>query len=177
MPSTAHKCTAHCHRVLPCADLAAAARVGKGHSSDVNCTRKCVGEAINRNVGGPFRFSSLKRFAFDLSKDEVDQTIKLLQASSSSLQRSSVITVRNGVIHPKQKFPTQTEIDKCCETLGATIRALEQAGLIPTISATVKVQDDAFRRQEATSVNYGDRYLKWSPSPALQVIKTLPSGA
>jgi hypothetical protein len=55
------------------------------------------------------------------------------------------------------------------------VRALEHAGLVPTIYATVKVQDDAFRRYEVTSVNYGDRYLKWSPSPALHVIKTLPS--
>jgi len=43
MPSTAHKRTAYCNRVLPCADLEAAARVGKGHSSDLYCTRKCVG--------------------------------------------------------------------------------------------------------------------------------------
>src|ERR1035437_4215385 len=33
MPSMAHKRTGNCNRVLPCADLGAAARVGKGHSS------------------------------------------------------------------------------------------------------------------------------------------------
>jgi len=34
MPSTGYKGTAHCNRVLPCADLEVAARVGKGHSSE-----------------------------------------------------------------------------------------------------------------------------------------------
>jgi hypothetical protein len=115
------------------------------------------------------------RFVFDASRDELDQTIKLLQRSNSSLQQSSVISVRNGVIHPKQKFPTRTEIDSCCDSLRETVQALEVAGLIPTIYATVKVQDDAFRRVEVTSVNYGDRPLRWSPSPALRAIKSLPS--
>ena len=36
MPCIAHKCTAHCNRVQPCADLVASVRVGKGHSSKSN---------------------------------------------------------------------------------------------------------------------------------------------
>lgn len=114
------------------------------------------------------------RFLFDACRVELDRVINLLQGSSSALQRSSVIAVRNGVIHPKQKFPTKTEIDVCCDTLRETVEALEEAGLVPTVYATLKVQGDAFRRHEVTSVNYGERQLKWSPSPALHVIKTLP---
>ena len=116
-----------------------------------------------------------QRFLFDACKEELDRTISLLQTSGSSLQRSSVITVRNGVIHPKQKFPTRSDIDSCCVTLRETVQALEQAGLVPTLFATVKVENDGFGRHEITSVNYGDRHLKWSPSPALHVIRSLPS--
>jgi hypothetical protein len=115
------------------------------------------------------------RFLFDACRAELDKVINLLQSSSSSLQRSSVIAVRNGVIHTKEKFPTKSEIDTCCDTLRETVQALEDTGLVPTVFTTVRVHDDAFRRQEVTSVNYGDRHLKWSPSPALHVIKTLPS--
>jgi len=45
MPRIAYKCTAHCNRVLPCADLGTAARVGKGHSSNWAAT-------LRRNVCG-----------------------------------------------------------------------------------------------------------------------------
>jgi hypothetical protein len=105
----------------------------------------------------PYRHT---RFVFDASRDELDQTIRLLQSSNSSLQQSSVISVRNGVIDPKQKFPSRAEIDSCCESLRDTVQALETAGLIPTIYATSKVRDDAFSRVEVTSVNFSDRSLR-----------------
>jgi len=116
-----------------------------------------------------------QRFLFDACKEELKETIDLLRTSGSSLRQSSVIAVRNGVIHPKQKFPTRADIDSCSVTLRETVQALERAGLVPTLFATVKVEDDGFGRHEITSVNYGDRHLKWSPSPALHVIKSLPS--
>jgi hypothetical protein len=114
-------------------------------------------------------------FVLDAPQGDVDCSMKLFQHLGSALQQATVLAVRNGITHPKLKFPSRDEIVEYSETLGNAVNSIEQAGLFPVIYGTTSVETDPFGRTQVTSANYAQQSVTWHPSPALNAIRSLPA--
>jgi hypothetical protein len=96
----------------------------------------------------PYRHT---KFVFDAPRRDLEISTKLLQQTGARLQDATVLAVRNGTVHPRERFPSRSDVLKFCSVISGTVEPLELAGLFPIIYGTVCVETDSFGRESVTS--------------------------
>ena len=114
-----------------------------------------------------------RHFVLDAAGDERSACLAVLRFVGEKFQQA--LPIRNKIDHKASTFPSANEIEKCCDLLQQGVESLEKLGLVPCIYATTLHLEDSYGRSKVTSINYAGKKCEWNRSPALRLIRSLPT--
>lgn len=116
-----------------------------------------------------------QHFVCDLGDSDQARISQMLEDTTTRLELSGAMSIRNRLDHPSDTFPTSEEIVRCCEDLRATVSQIESFGLVPVVYAMSRFDTDSAGRVTVYANDYRANQRVWTRCSALQCIRSLPN--